>query len=965
MLRFPSRTPLIAAGLGALAVFSGCAGHDAPIAELASLPPQSRKTGSPDIAAIFPEGDSKPIYHAGWIDLNKNGVRDPYEDPAVEIEKRVDDLLARMTKDEKASQLCTLYAYQVKGDLPDASWKTAAWKDGVGNMDEQLNKTGEFGDRWRIGEHNRRMNRVQRFFIEETRLGIPVDYSNEGIAGVKYPKSTSFPKQIGLGASFDRDLIRKVGEITAREGAALGYTNVYSPILEVNRDQRWGRYEEAYGECPFLVSELGREQILGMQTNGVVASPKHFAVYGLSKGARGWTGQCDAQCGPRDLEMIHMWPWRTAFRDAKALGVMTAYNDWDGVCTSGDPLFLTTKLREEYGFRGYTVSDSSAVSKLYNQHHIAKDEADAIRLYLEAGGNVKTDFDPPGIYIDEVRRMLASGTLAESVVDARVRDVLRVKFWLGLFDNPYFGSDAEAARIVASPEHQAVSLRASREALVLLKNKDAALPLDRAKLKRIAVVGPNAADTSYAKYRYGSTDPEVTSVLAGIKALAGPGITVETAKGCTHTAPGFPETESYPRPMDEKEKAGIAAAVEVASRADVIVAVLGDGGRTIGESLERTSLDLPGRQDDLLRALYATGKPVVLVVLGGRPMSFNWANENIPAILQAWQPGAHGGTAVAEALFGDYNPGGKSPGTYPRSVGQLPMHFPFKPGSQAPSGSPMARLDGVLYSFGHGLSYTKFGYKDIEVVPAVARPDEKVRVSFTVTNTGARAGDEVPQLYVRQEPTSITTYEKNLRGFERIHLEPGESRRVSLTLDPQEHLWLINPKLERVVEPGRVKVMVGSASDDIRLSGAFRLAAPGESLAEAPKEERRIVASGATHRFPATAAIDGFPESRWATKGLPAWLQVRLGKPIALTEITIDWHEGDKLPHTFEVQGVSAIGSWETVFKGSSSGKTGPQRVTFPAFTTESLRIVIPSDGKDGKDGAISIRELTIPGMVR
>jgi beta-glucosidase len=961
-LRFLSRTPLIAAGLGALTTFSGCSSPTGSSGELASLPPQSRKTGSPDIAAIFPEGDSKPIYHEGWIDLNKNGVKDAYEDPAVEIEKRVDDLLARMTKDEKASQLCTLYAYQVKGALPDASWKTAAWKDGMGNMDEQLNTSTGFGPGWRIGEHNRGMNRVQRFFIEETRLGIPVDYSNEGIAGVKYPKSTSFPKQIGLGASFDRDLIKKVGEITAREGAALGYTNVYSPILEVNRDQRWGRYEEAYGECPFLVSELGREQILGMQENGVVASPKHFAVYGLSKGARGWTAQCDAQCGPRDLEMIHMWPWRTAFREGKALGVMTAYNDWDGVCTSGDPLFLTTKLREEYGFRGYTVSDSSAVSKLFNQHHVAKDESDAIRMYIEAGGNVKTDFDAPGIFIKEVRRMLADGTLAESVVDSRVRDVLRVKFWLGLFDNPYCGSDADAARIVSSPENQAVALRASREALVLLKNKSAALPLDRAKLKRIAVVGPNAANTAYAKYRYGSSEPEVVSVLAGIKALAGPDITVETAKGCDFTAPGFPETESYPRPMEDKEKKGIADAVEVAGRADVIVAVLGDGGRTIGESCERTSLDLPGRQDDLLRALYATGKPVVLVVLGGRPMSFNWANEHIPAILQAWQPGAHGGTAVAEALFGDYNPGGKSPGTYPRSVGQLPMHFPFKPGSQAPSGSPMARLDGVLYSFGHGLSYTTFGYKDIKVEPAVVKPDEKVRVSFTVTNTGARAGDEVPQLYLRQEPTSITTYEKNLRGFERIHLNPGESRRVTLTLDPQEHLWLINPKLQRVVEPGRVKVMVGSASDDIRLSDTFRIAGPGGAGDTAPAKEDRAVASGETKSHPASAVLDGDTKTRWETNETPAWLQVRLGKPIALTEITIDWHEGDKRPHAFEIQGVSAIGSWATVFTGVSSGKTGPQRVTFPAFTTESLRIVF-TDGKPGDK--ISIRELTIPGMVR
>ncbi len=770
-------------------------------------------------------------YPPGWIDLDKNGRKDPYEDPATPVEARVEDLLARMTVEEKTAQMATLYGYGrvLKDPLPTRAWKRALWKDGIGNIDEMHNGFGDGRDSpyaTDVRRHVWAMNEAQRFFVEQTRLGIPVDFTDEGIRGVEAHGATSFPSQIGVGHTWDRALVRRIGRITALEGRAMGYTNLYAPVLDVARDQRWGRMEEVYGEDPYLASRLGVEMVRGLQQDFTVASTaKHFAVYGANKGAREGDARTDPQVAPREVEDVLLSPFAAAIREAGLLGVMSSYNDYDGVPVTGSHYWLTERLRDDFGFRGYVVSDSDAVEFLHTKHHVAVDAVDGARQAVEAGLDVRTTFTPPEDFVLPLREALRRGLLPMATVDARVRDILRVKFTIGVFDRPYV-EDAEAtARLLNSPAHRAVALQAARESLVLLKNaagKDGApvLPL-RKDLRTVAVIGPNADDpTSYARDHYGPTGNHVVTVLEGVRRKLGGGVDVRHAKGVDVAGGNWPRIEILSEPLSAGERAGIDAAVRAARGADAAIVVLGDGLRTVGESRSRTSLDLPGRQRELLQAVQATGTPVVLVLVNGRPASINWADAHVPAILEAWFPGAQGGTAVADALFGDYNPGGKLTVTFPRTAGQIPFNFPTKPNAQWEGEA--SRNNGALYYFGHGLSYTTFAYSGLRVSPARQRNGGDVEVSVDVRNSGARAGDEVVQLYTRDVVGLVTTYEKNLRGFERIHLAPGETRTVAFTLAPKDlELW--NREMKHVVEPGAFEVMVGGGSEDIRLRGGFEV----------------------------------------------------------------------------------------------------------------------------------------------
>lgn len=765
------------------------------------------------------------IYHDGWIDLDKNGRKDVYEDARAPIDARVEDLLVRMSMEEKTVQLATLYGYGrvLKDPLPTAQWKAALWKDGIGNIDEMHNGWGDGrGSVYAtdLRRHVWAMNEVQRFFVEQTRLGIPVDFTNEGIRGVEAHGATSFPSQLGIGHTWNRALVRRIGRITGVEARALGYSNVYAPILDVARDQRWGRMEEVYGEDPYLVSRLGVEMVKGLQQDHTVAATaKHFAVYSANKGAREGMARTDPQVAPREVEEIFLPPFAAAIREAGLLGVMSSYNDYDGVPVTGSRYWLTERLRGDFGFRGYVVSDSEAVEFLHTKHGVAADARDAVRQAAEAGLNIRTNFTPPEDYVLPMRAAIAEGSLPLATVDDRVRDVLRVKFTLGLFDRPYVDDADASARIVNSDEHREVAQQAARESLVLLKNANAALPLRR-ELKTIAVIGPNADDGRYSHRHYGPSGGHVVTVLEGVRAKLGPRAEVRYAKGVEIAGDNWPAIEVLPEPLSAAEQAGIDEAVRAATGADVAIVVLGDGDRTVGESLSRTSLDLPGRQLELLRAVHATGTPVMLVLINGRPMSINWADAHVPAILEAWFPGDHGGTAIADALFGDYNPGGKLSVTFPKSAGQIPFNFPTKPNAQWEG--EKSRVNGALYAFGHGLSYTTFEYANLRVTPQRIPVRGNVEVSVDVRNTGRVAGDEVVQLYTRDVVGSVTTYEKNLRGFERIHLAPGQRRTVRFRLGPED-LALWNRQMRRVVEPGAFKVMVGSGSEDIRQQGGFEV----------------------------------------------------------------------------------------------------------------------------------------------
>ena len=900
----------------------------------------------------------KEIYHKGWIDFNKNGVKDVYEDPSAPLDSRIEDLLNQMTMEEKTCQMVTLYGYKrvLKDDLPTPEWKTSLWKDGIGAIDEHLNGFQQWGlppsdnpNVWPASRHAWALNEVQRFFVEETRLGIPVDFTNEGIRGVESYRATNFPTQLGIGHTWNRNLVRRIGEITGYEARMLGYTNVYAPILDVGRDQRWGRYEEVYGESPYLVAELGIEMVKGMQKDyQVAATAKHFVAYSNNKGAREGMARVDPQMSPREVEMVHVYPFKRVIQETGLLGVMSSYNDYDGIPVQGSYYWLTERLRGEMGFRGYVVSDSDAVEYLYTKHGTAKDMKEAVRQSVEAGLNVRCTFRSPESFVEPLRELVKEGGISEETINSRVRDILRVKFLIGLFDSPYQMQLAEADKVVENPEHEAVALQASRESIVLLKNDNNTLPLDIDKVKTISVCGPNADEEGYALTHYGPLAVDVTTVLEGIKEKVAGKAEVLYTKGCDLVDANWPESEIIDYPLTPDEKKEIDIAVENALKSDVAVIVLGGGQRTCGENKSRTSLELPGRQLQLLQAVQATGKPVILVLINGRPLSVNWADKFVPAILEAWYPGSKGGIAIADVLFGDYNPGGKLTVTFPKTVGQIPFNFPAKPASQVDGGKNpgpdgnMSRVNGALYPFGYGLSYTTFEYSDIQISPKVITPNEAATVTLKVTNTGNMAGDEVVQLYTRDVLSSVTTYEKNLAGFERVHLQPGETKEVKFTID-RKHLELLDADMKWVVEPGEFVVMAGSSSEDIRQTTVLNVEDyhTRNARLEAEKPEKPVSAS--TNPEDVMKVLDSDNTTYWqGNKG--DYLTFALKGNPKVDEVSITFVRENNLPSTFEIQLSGGGGQFLTVYNGTVTEYGKPITYTFKGTTASDLRILLNDD---------------------
>lgn len=884
----------------------------------------------------FGEGS---IYHNGWIDFNKNGIKDVYEDPTADINSRVEDLLSRMNLEEKTCQMVTLYGYQrvLYDELPTPKWKEKLWKDGIGAIDEHLNGFRNWGlpltDSewlWPASKHAKALNIVQRFFIEETRLGIPVDFTNEGIRGVEAYRATNFPTQLGIGHTWDKELVHEIGRITGREARLLGYTNVYAPILDVGRDQRWGRYEEVYGESPYLVAELGVQMASGMQTDyQVAATGKHFVAYSNNKGGREGMARVDPQMAPHEVENIHIYPWREVIGRTGLLGVMSSYNDYDGIPVQGSQYWLTDRLRNDLGFKGYVVSDSDAVEYLHSKHHVSANMKESVRQAVEAGLNVRCTFRTPDSYVLPLRELVTEGTLPMSVIDERVRDILRVKFLVGLFDHPYQNDYEAADREVDGPANNEVALRASRESIVLLKNEGNLLPLDKDKIRTLAVVGPNADEVSFAQTHYGPLATASVSVRKGLEeALKGKG-RILYAKGCELVDENWPDSERFPSKPTKEELRQMNDAVKLARKADAVIAVLGGGQRTCGENKSRTSLDLPGHQELLLKKLAATGKPVVLVLINGRPLSINWADEHIPAILEAWYPGSHGGTAVADVILGDYNPGGKLTVTFPRTVGQIPFNFPCKPNSQVDGGNGVgpqgrqSRVHGALYDFGYGLSYTTFEYSSLELSSKTISPSDSVEVSFTLRNTGSRKGDEVVQLYIRDVLSSITVYEKVLRGFERVSLEPGESKEVSFTLAPKD-LGLLDVDFRRIVEPGEFEIMIGASSKDIRLSEKLLVDDGGDTAHVTYPDDASYVKT----TFPAKIGVSE-----------DATVSVAEGKTIG--SLGINWGAGTDC--SFEILWTNGGGQFLPVYRGqvSTADKTERQVYTFESVGASEIRVAV------------------------
>ncbi|RYE36604.1 MAG: beta-glucosidase [Sphingobacteriaceae bacterium] len=778
----------------------------------------------------------KNIYKKGWIDFNKNGKKDVFEDPAEPVEKRVANLLSQMTLEEKTCQTATLYGYGrvLKEEMPAASWKNEVWKDGIANIDEELNNLDSHTDNAKTqygfpySKHASAINTVQKWFVEKTRLGIPVDFTNEGIHGLCHERATPLPAPINIGSTWNKNLVYQAGKIVGREAKALGYTNVYAPILDPARDQRWGRVVECYGENPFLIGELGTQMVLGIQEQGVASTLKHYAVYSVPKGGRDGNARTDPHVAPREMYQLYLYPFKKVIKDAHPMGVMSSYNDWDGVPITGSYFFLTELLRQKFGFTGYVVSDSEAVEFISSKHHVASDYKGAVKQAIEAGLNVRTNFTMPQTYIMPLRELVKEGSVSTKTLDQAVADVLKVKFQLGLFDQPYVADPKAADKLVHTAADEQFSLQLNRESMVLLKNEHNLLPLDKSKLKNILVTGPLAMDKGYAISRYGPSKNPVTTVLDGIKAYLGTNTSVNYSKGCDIVDATWPESEIIQTPLTPKEQADIDAAVAQAKLADVIIAVVGEDEKRVGESLSRTGLNLPGRQLQLIQALQATGKPVVMVMINGQPLTINWENRFVPAILEAWFPSAQSGKVIAETLFGDNNPGGKLSITFPKTTGQIELNFPFKPASQSgqpgsgPNGYGKTRVLGALYPFGFGLSYTTFAYSNLKIDQPTTHSQNNITVTVDVTNTGKVKGDDVVQLYLKDEVSSVTTYEYDLRGFERVPLLPGEKKTVKFVLHPDD-LALLDKNMNWTVEPGKFQVMIGSSSEDIKLKAEFEV----------------------------------------------------------------------------------------------------------------------------------------------
>lgn len=788
------------------------------------------------VDSAFAQSSKYSIYHNGWIDFNKNSKMDVFEDPSQHIDKRINDLLSKMNLDEKTCQMATLYGYKrvLKDSLPTPGWKNEIWKDGIGNIDEQLNGVINGPEKYYsnnltypFSNHAAAINQIQKWFVEETRLGIPVDFSNEGIHGLNHDRATPLPAPISIGSTWNRELVFQAGQIAGKEAKALGYTNIYAPILDVSRDPRWGRVVETYSEDPYLISELGIQMVNGIQSQGVASTIKHFAVYSVPKGGRDGNARTDPHVAPRELHEMFLYPFKKVIQQAHPMGVMASYNDWDGIPIIVSHYFLTELLRYAFGFEGYVVSDSEAVEYVFSKHHVAEDYKDAVRQVVEAGLNVRTNFSQPKTFILPLRELVKEGSINMKTIDSRVADVLRVKFKLGLFDHPYVKDVKAADTIVGTSRHEDFVMEMERQSLVLLKNENQTLPLDKTKLKKVFITGPLAAETNYAISRYGPNHIPVISVLEGIKNYLGKDVQVNYLKGCDVVDSTFPISEIIATPLTPTEQSGIDEAVKEAKENDVIIAVLGEDVARVGEGLSRSSLDLPGRQQQLLQALQATGKPVILVLINGQPLTINWVNKYVPAILEAWFPNQYGGRAIAQTLFGDYNPGGKLSMNFPKTTGQIEFNFPFKPDSQADqtNGSfsyQNTRQNGALYPFGFGLSYTTFSYRNLEITPLKQKPQGDINISIDITNTGKRKGDEIVQLYLKDKVASVTVYESVLRGFERVSLNPHETKTVHFTLHPED-LQILDRNMNWTVEPGEFEVRIGASSTDIRLTKSFSI----------------------------------------------------------------------------------------------------------------------------------------------
>jgi beta-glucosidase len=706
-----------------------------------------------------------------------------YKDYNVPLEQRVNDLLSRMTPQEKARQL-DMYssAREIVSAHTDDTHAAldatfvpekaqAIWGSlGVGAVHD-LNPTAE------------QANDIQKWVISHNRLGIPALFIEEGLHG--YDTGTVFPAPIGLAGTWDPQIARETGAAIAAEARSHGVHMILAPVLDLARDPRWGRVEEDFGEDTYLTGQFGLAYVQGVQGGSLasdhtaVAEPKHFVGHGSPDGGENTS---PVHMGERELRSQMLAAFEPAFREGHAMATMVAYHEIDGIPMTADPLVLKQILRGEWGFQGFALSDLGAIRRLYEDHRVAPSPQAASCLAIRSGVDMQFyDFEH-AVFEKALVDCLRDGTLPSEDFDRAVRSVLRVKFMLGLFDHPYVDTTL-TSRAERTPAHLAVTLRSARESMTLLKNDGNLLPLAKT-TKRIVVIGPNGKIARYGDYEHEANGKHI-GLLEGIQTEV-PGATVTFDEG-----------------------KDIAAAVAVAQQADVVILGMGEWQGVEGEGFDRTNLDLPGNQEPLMEAIVATGKPVVLVLENGRPLTIHWAKQHVPAILECWYPGEFGGQAIAETLFGDNNPAGHLTVTFPRSTGQLPVYYNSDPSRVHKYVDDDAK---PLYPFGWGLSYTTFRYDQLSATKSSLKDGKNVQVTVNVTNTGQRDGDDVVQLYLRREFSSVETPERELKGFSRIHLKAGQSQTISFEV-PQRQLQVWNTENKWVVEPGNYNLWVGDSSE--------------------------------------------------------------------------------------------------------------------------------------------------------
>lgn len=759
-----------------------------------------------------------------------------YRDPGRSLAERVHDLMERMTLDEKLAQLGSAWVYELLNQGVFSHEKARSlMAQGIGQITRIGGATSVAP-----AESAQLANMIQRFLVEETRLGIPAMVHEESCSGYLARGATCFPQTIGVASTWEPALVESMGAAIREQMQAVGAHQALAPVLDVTRDPRWGRTEETFGEDPYLVASMGVAYVRGLQTgdvaNGIIATGKHFLGYGASEGGMNWA---PAHIPARELYEVYMAPFEAAIKHAGLASIMNAYHELDGVPCGGSRALLHDLLRGQLGFDGLVVADYFAVQMLHEYHHVAPTKAEAARLALDAG----IDIELPGTdcYGAPLRAAVEAGEIDPALIDRALSRVLGMKFRLGLFENP-FVTPERAAEVFDTPAQRTLAREIACKSIVLLKNSGELLPLPK-DIGSIAVIGPNAdnvrhqmGDYSYPAHietllellekpgQLPQTLPdrveladigvEMVGVLDAIKRSVSPQTQIHYAKGCDvlgDSCDGFEQ------------------ALAAARASDVAVVVVGDkAGLTdscsSGESRDRAELGLPGVQAQLVRAVAGTGTPVVVVLMNGRPLAIPDLLEHIPALLEVWLPGEEGGNAVADVLFGDANPAGRLPISVPRAVGQVPVYYNHKPsgGRSHWKGDYVELSTKPLFPFGYGLSYTSFDYTNLRFDRREIAPDGQVVISADISNTGSRAGDEVVQLYVHDPQASVTRPVKELKGFKRISLEPGETRTVSFTLAASQ-LAFYDIDMNYVVEPGTIEVMVGASSEDIRLRDTFTI----------------------------------------------------------------------------------------------------------------------------------------------